>query len=401
MINNKKNLKQWELMEACPHREFCGGCTYQEVPYKEQLKEKAAIAYGYFSEKDAPQPDWEPIEAAPKGIYHYRNKMEFTFGDMVKDGELTLGMHRKGHFMSIVTVDQCQLVTDDFKKILKFTLNFAREKGYSKYHKKSHVGLLRNLIIRRGVRTKELLVNIVTSSQNEFDEKDFLNKILKLELDDKIIGVLRTINDNIADAVNPEKVKLLWGRDYYVEEIMGLKFKVSPFSFFQTNVDAAEVLYEEAIELIHNIEGKTVFDLYCGTGTIGQLIAKRAKKVVGIEIVEEAVEAAKENAQQNDLTNCEFIAGDVYKVLKNYKKKPDVIVVDPPRMGMSEKAVDKIVSYGINEILYISCNPKTLAINLRQFAHAGYKPVRGKLYDNFPLTKAVEGVVLLKKVEIK
>lgn len=397
MINNKKNIKQWELMEPCPHREFCGGCTYQEIPYKNQLEEKAAIAYGYFTEKDAPQPDWKPIEAAPTGIYHYRNKMEFTFGDLVKDGELTLGMHRKGHFMSIVTVDQCQLVTEDFRKILKFTLDFAKEKGYTKYHKKSHVGLLRNLIIRRGVRRKELLINIVTSSQMEFDENDFLNRLLNLDLKEKIVGVLRTINDNIADAVNPEKVTILWGQDYYIEEIMGLKFKVSAFSFFQTNVDAAEGLYKEAIDLIDNIEGKLVFDLYCGTGTIGQVIAQRAKKVVGIEIVDEAVEVAKENAKLNGLTNCEFIAGDVYKVLNYYEEKPDLIVVDPPRMGMSEKAVDKIISYGIDEILYISCNPKTLAINLRQFEYAGYKPVYGKLYDNFPLTKAVEGIVLLKK----
>lgn len=397
MLNAKEKINPWQLKEPCPHRELCGGCTYQEVPYEEQLKEKADISYGYFKEKEAPQPDWEPIEKPVTGIYCYRNKMEFTFGDLTKDGELTLGMHRKGHFMSIVTVDKCQLVTPDFTKILKFTLNYSLEKGYTKYHKKTHSGLLRNLIIRRGVRTKELLVNIVTSSQGEFNEKDFLEKLLKLDLNDKVVGVLRTINDNIADAVNPEEVKLLWGRDYYMEEIMGLKFKVSAFSFFQTNVDAAEYLYKEAIELIDNIEGKLVFDLYCGTGTIGQVVAKKARKVVGIEIVEEAIEAAKENAKLNGLNNCEFISGDVYEVLKGYKEKPDVIIVDPPRVGMSEKAVDKIISYDIDEILYISCNPKTLAINLRQFEYAGYKPIIGKLYDNFPLTKAVEGVVLLKK----
>lgn len=388
-----------EIRPVCPHDEFCGGCTYQGVDYTKQLAEKESTARGYFVEKGAEEPSWEAMEPAPTGIYEYRNKMEFTFGDLVKGGELTLGMHKKGHFMSIVTVDKCQLVTEDFRKILKFALEHARKHGYEKYNKKSHQGLLRNLIIRRGVRTGELLINIVTSSQSDFNEEAFVSGLLDLDLKDNIVGVLRTFNDNIADAVNPESVKTLWGRDYYMEAVAGLRFKVSAFSFFQTNVVAAEKLYEDAVSLIDDLEGKRVFDLYCGTGTISQILAQRAKQVVGIELVGEAVDAARENVKLNGITNCEFIAGDVYKVLESFEEVPDVIVVDPPRMGMSEKAVAKIMRYGVKEILYVSCNPKTLAMNIKQFALGGYKPIYGKLYDNFPMTRHVEGVILLSRIK--
>ena len=385
----------------CPHSEFCGGCKYQGVEYTKQLAEKESTARGYFVEKDSPEPaKWDEIQPAKSGIYEYRNKMEFTFGDLVKGGELTLGMHKKGHFMSIVTVDQCQLVSRDFREILKYTLEFAKAMGYEKYNKKIHTGLLRNLIVRRGIRTGELLINIVTSTQSEFNEEEFVEGLLSLELDDKIVGILRTFNDNIADAVNPESVKILWGRDYYMEKISGLDFKVSAFSFFQTNVEAAEKLYEDAVGLINDLGGKLVFDLYCGTGTISQLLARKADHVVGVELVEEAVASARENAEMNRLDNCEFIAGDVYKVLEGYHKKPDLIVVDPPRMGMSEKAVEKIMSYGVPQILYVSCNPKTLAINLKQFEAGGYEPVYGKLYDNFPMTNHVETVALLSKLDV-
>ena len=396
----KKQSFNIDVKPICPHSEFCGGCKYQGVEYTKQLAEKESSARGYFVEKEAPEPArWDEIQPSVSGIYEYRNKMEFTFGDLVKGGELTLGMHKKGHFMSIVTVDQCQLVSRDFCEILKYTLEFAHASGYGKYNKKTHTGLLRNLIIRRGVRTSELLINIVTSTKSEFDEDEFVKGLLALELDDKIVGILRTFNDNIADAVNPESVKVLWGQDYYMEKISGLDFKVSAFSFFQTNVEAAEKLYEDAVGLIDDLGGKLVFDLYCGTGTISQLLAKKADHVVGVELVEEAVASARENAAMNGLDNCEFIAGDVYKVLEDYHKKPDLIVVDPPRMGMSEKAVDKIMSYGVSQILYVSCNPKTLAINLKQFETGGYEPVYCKLYDNFPMTGHVECIALIQRVK--
>jgi 23S rRNA (uracil-5-)-methyltransferase RumA len=192
-----------------------------------------------------------------------------------------------------------------------------------------------------------------------------------------------------------DRIRTLWGQDYYYEEILGLKFKVTPFSFFQTNTEAAERLYSYAVGLIPELEGKTVFDLYSGTGTISQIMALRAKKVVGIELVEEAVEAARLNAELNGLTNCEFISGDVFRALDRVEEKPDVIVVDPPRAGILPKALRKILDYRVDTIVYVSCNPRTLAQNLAVMQQEGYRAVSVKTFDNFPFTKHVETVCLL------
>ena len=383
-------------MEICRDSNVCGGCVYQGVPYEEQLANKAGEVRGLLEKKDIRYEDLLPIEPAPDR-YAYRNKMEYTFGDMIKDGPTTLGMHKKKHFMSIITVDECQLVHEDFNRVLRGVLDFVIEKGYSHYHKKTLKGLMRHLIVRRGVRTGELLVNVVTSSEEGFDEEAFTEMILALPLENTVVGVLRTINDRLADAVYCDELKVLYGRDYYMEEIMGLKFRVSAFSFFQTNVDAVENLYTYALSLIDDFENKTAFDLYCGTGTITQTLAKRAGKVIGIELVDEAVEAARANAALNGLENCEFIAGDVFKVLNTVADKPEVIVVDPPRVGISVDALDKIISYGVDQIVYISCNPKSLVENLYYLQYYGYRVKSVKPFDNFPGTKHVETVCLLSR----
>ena len=385
-------------MEICKHDEFCGGCIYQGTSYEEQLKIKENEVLSLLEKKDIKCEQIMPIEPAPCQ-YRYRNKMEYTFGDQVKDGPMTLGMHQKRRFMSIVTVDECQLVHDDFNKILRATLDFCTERGYKHYHKKSHRGLMRNLIVRCGVHTNELLVNIVTSSEPGFDEEAFVELLKGLDLEFELVGVLRTFNDNIADAVNCEELKILEGRDYYMEKIMGLEFKVSAFSFFQTNIEAVENLYSYAVNLIDDFSGKVAFDLFCGTGTITQTLAQKAKRAVGVELVEEAVEAAKVNAELNGLDNCEFIAGDVFEVLETVAEKPDVIVVDPPRMGISPNALDKIISYGVNQIVYVSCNPKTLVENLYYLGYYGYKVKVLKPFDNFPNTKHIECVCLLEKTK--
>ena len=391
-ISNSENA----VWEVCPHSEFCGGCIYQGVSYADQLAEKEKQVKELL-EKKSVQPDkLDAIEGCPSQ-YGYRNKMEYTFGDFVKDGEISLGMHRKKNFMSIVTVDRCQLVDPDFNLILSAVLDFVKERSYPFYHKKTHKGMMRNLIIRKGVRTEELLINIVTSSEPGFDEEAFLQMLLDLELNNRIVGILRTVNDNLADAVNCDELRTLWGRDYYLEKILGLDFKVSAFSFFQTNVEAVERLYTEALALADSFEGKTVFDLYCGTGTISQVLALKAKKVLGIELVSEAVAAARENAKANGLNNCSFIAGDVFEVLKNVEEKPDVIVVDPPRVGIQPKALDKIIAYDVPEIVYISCNPKTMADNLKYAEYYGYDCKYLKPFDNFPMTKHIESIALLKK----
>lgn len=387
-------------MEICRDSGLCGGCAYQGVPYEEQLANKAGEVRGLLERKDIDCGALLDIEPAPDR-YRYRNKMEYTFGDMEKNGPMTLGMHKKKHFMSIVTVDQCQLVHEDFNVILRGVLEFASSRGYTHYHKKAHKGLMRHLIVRRGIRTGELLVNVVTSSEDGFDENAFVEMIRALPLENQVVGILRTINDRLADAVYCDELRVLWGRDYYNEEILGLKFKVSAFSFFQTNVDAVERLYSYAVSLIDDFENKEVFDLYCGTGTITQVLARKAKEVIGIELVEEAVEAAKANAALNGLDNCRFLAGDVFEVLDSLPDKPEVIVVDPPRVGISSNALEKIIGYGVKQIVYISCNPKSLADNLYYMQYYGYEIKSVKPFDNFPGTKHVETVVLMSKVEGK
>ncbi len=385
-------------MEICRHNESCGGCIYQEMPYQDQIILKGKEVLRLLDEKGISYAKYLGIEGSPKRTA-YRNKMEYTFGDEVKNGEMTLGMHKKGRFMSVVTVDECQLVDSDFNEILKATLNFCREKGYAFYHKKTHKGLMRNLIIRKGEHTGELLINAVTTSQRVFDGEAFADLLRALPLQNRIVGILHTINDRIADFVYCEKLHTIWGRDYYMEEIMTLKFRVSAFSFFQTNILAVEKLYTEAISLISDLDGKTVFDLYCGTGTIAQTLALRAKKVIGVELVEEAVEAARENARMNGLDNCEFISGDVLEVLDCLNERPDVIVLDPPRVGVHPKAFEKILNYGVKQIIYISCNPKTLVENLSFAQDSGYQTVTVKAFDNFPYTKHIECVVLMSRVE--
>ena len=212
-------MEDFKKIELCPHSQFCGGCIHQGVPYEQQLAAKEAEVLKLLEAKNVTPEKIDTIEGCPSQ-YGYRNKMEYTFGDFVKDGEMTLGMHRKKSFMSIVTVDQCQLVDPDFNVILDGVLKFAIDNEYKAYNKKSHKGLMRNLIIRKGVRTGQLLVNIVTSSEEGFDEEGFVAMLRGLTLNNTIVGVLRTFNDSLADAVICDRLETLWGRDYYEEEIL-------------------------------------------------------------------------------------------------------------------------------------------------------------------------------------
>ena len=382
----------------CPSAERCGGCCYQGVAYTDQIKNKEGETRAFLKQNGVDPALLLGIESSPC-IYRYRNKMEYTFGNEVKDGPTILGLHAKKSFISIVSTEDCRLVHQDFNVVLKATLKFALEHGYTHYNQKLHTGFLRSLILRRGVRTKELLVNIVTSSAQEFDEEGFKDMILGLPLENKVVGIMHTINDNKADALIADEVRQIWGRSWYNEEILGLKFKVGAFSFFQTNVEAAERLYKDAIGLIDGLEGKTVYDLYCGTGTMTQAMALKAKKAIGVEIVAEAVETAKTSAEINGLDNCEFICGDVAAVLSSIQEKPDVIMVDPPRAGIMPKAMQQILSYGVDQIVYVSCNPKTMAGNLHTALLSGYRIKQIKAYDNFSFTKHVEAVALLERAE--
>lgn len=388
-----------ETEETCKHFRECGGCTLLSVPYEKQLEIKEKQVMDLFLKQDLFGFQFLGIEGSPENKY-YRNKMEYTFGDEVKNGPLTLGLHKKGKHIDIQTVEECMLVDEDFSKILASSVEFFDEKKLPYYRTMNHKGYLRHLVVRKGIHTNEIMVNIVTSSQEDFDMNEFKDLLLGIDLKAELVGVLHTINDGLADAVQCDELRVLYGRDYIQEEILGLKFKISPFSFFQTNTKGAEVLYSIARDFIGDYNDKVVFDLYSGTGSIGQVMAGAAKKVYGIEIVEEAVVAANENAKLNGLTNCEFIAGDVAKVVKDLKDKPDLIIVDPPRPGIHKDAIRDICGFGAKEIVYISCNPKSLVVDLVDFKGYGYEIKMVKCMDMFPNTPHVETVALLSKLDV-
>lgn len=401
-----------EVGSPCPHFGDCGGCTYLSLPYDEQLRIKETQVHTLLSHALAGQEqEWcfEGIKGSPRQL-SYRNKMEFSFGDEYKDGPLALGMHKRGSFYDIVTVSECRIVDEDYREILTLTRNYFG--GTAFYHRLRHEGYLRHLLVRKATKTGEILVALVTTSQLDGLQgeetarlEEWKNQLLDLNLVGKITGILHIVNDSVADVVQSDRTDILYGQDYFYEELLGLKFKISTFSFFQTNSLGAEVLYETARDYIGdlNADGETkkpekvVFDLYSGTGTIAQLMAPAAKKVIGVEIVEEAVEAAQKNAELNGLHNCEFIAGDVLKVLDEIEEKPDLIILDPPRDGIHPKALKKIIGYGIDRLVYISCKPTSLARDLEVFLENGYVAEKAVAVDQFPWTANVETVVLLSQ----
>lgn len=478
--------------ELCPYFGMCGGCAYQSMSYDNQLKLKEdmvkKLLAPYITDKSTTVKSfensvaaddagttgissdciWEGILSSPVRT-NYRNKMEFTFGDEYKDGPLALGLHKKGGFYDILNVKECKIINSDWGAILEYTENFFREKNVPFYHKLRHEGVLRNLVVRQSKASGEFLINLVASTQWEKygikvesdeelsagvgsteggskDEKvarqiasdrgilgEYVAGLVKLadsaDFAGSIAGILYTANDSLGDVVQSDKTYVLYGRDFIEEEILGLKFKISPFSFFQTNSKGCEVLYEKAREYIMSgaeedigneckasetvadngcsekggldkdasgkLRGKVVFDLYSGTGTIAQMMAPASGKVIGIEIVEEAVEAARENAKLNGLDNCEFIAGDVLKAIDLVEEKPDLIILDPPRDGINPKALDKILAFGVDEMVYISCKPTSLARDLEIITGRGYKVVKACAVDQFPGTVHVETVTLL------
>ena len=374
----------------------CGGCMYQTMPYEEQVKMKEGQIRRIMDPVVKGEYLFEGVKHSPKE-FHYRNKMEFSFGDEFKDGPLSLGLHKKGSTYDVLTAGDCQLVHEDMDKILLCVLNYFKERNVSYYKKMQHVGYLRHLLLRRGDTTGEILVNLVTTTQEEYDLTPLVEELLALELEGKIVGILHILNDSLSDVVKSDETRILYGQDFFYEKLLGLEFKITPFSFFQPNSKGAEVLYETVREYIGDIDNQVVFDLFSGTGTIGQVLAPVAKKVIGVEIIEEAVEAAKENAVRNGLSNCKFIAGDVFKVLDEIEEKPDVIVLDPPRDGIHPKALPKILNYGVDKIVYISCKMTSLARDLEMMQLAGYRVEKMTAVDQFCETVHVETVVLLSQ----
>lgn len=409
VINKKKGGRMegrlLEILETSPLEKrdpvcsifpACGGCMYQTMLYEDQLAMKEAQLRKLFDDAAGYEYTFEGVKGSPVE-FAYRNKMEFSFGDEYKDGPLSLGLHKKGSTYDVLTAGDCRLVHEDMNKILLCVLDFFRTRGVSYYRKMQHMGYLRHLLLRRGSKTGEILVNLVTTSQEERDLELLKTALLELDLEGRIVGILHILNDSLSDVVRSDETRLLYGQDYFYEELLGLRFKITPFSFFQPNSRGAEVLYQTVREYIGDTRDKVVFDLYSGTGTIAQIAASVAKKVIGVEIIPEAVEAARENAAMNEITNCTFLADDVLKALDHIEEKPDLIILDPPRDGVHPKALPRILDYGVEKLVYISCKPSSLARDLKVFEERGYRMEKCVGVDQFCQTVHCEVISLFVK----
>ncbi len=389
-ILTTRTLSPWETETPCPAFGRCGGCSYQRLPYEKERQLKTEQIRDLFRERGF---DIELEYNESPLLSGYRNKMEFTFGDEGIGTPLMLGLHAAGKFYEVVDTTGCNIAAEDFDRLRRAVVEFARKEKLPYYRKRGGEGFLRHLVLRSGLRTDERMVNLVTTSQQELDRSGFVEALLNVKLDGRVVTVIHTINDAVSDAVIPEEVRLLYGPGTIREEMNGLEFEIRPFSFFQPNPLCAEKLYDKALEYLGEDSG-LVYDLYSGTGTITQLLAARAKKAVGIEIVGEAVEAARANALRNGIDNVEFIEGDVLDHIRGLPR-PDAVVLDPPREGIHPKAVHPIIDLMPEKFVYISCNPASLVRDLEIFEQRGYKLKRGAIFDQFPRTVHCEVVALL------
>ena len=388
---------EYEIEPACKNFGLCGGCTYQNISYEQELEFKKNVVLKLLDNAGLTDYEYCGIKPSPS-ITAYRNKMEFSFGDDGLDGNLCLGMRKRESNYEVVTADCCNIVNEDICKALSTVLEYFRGTDEQFYHRMRHTGSLRHLLVRRGHFTGEMIINLVTTSELKTDLKPLVDNLLALELEGKIVGISHIVNDGVADVVKADEMNILYGQDFIMDKCLGLNFKISTFSFFQTNSAGAEVLYSAVKEFAGTSNDKVIFDLYCGTGTITQLLSENAKKVIGIEIVEEAVEAAKINTELNGIKNCEFIAGDVLNMVDQLEDKPDTIILDPPREGINPKAIEKIIKFDAETLVYVSCKASSLAKDLLLFEEGGYKVRKICSVDMFPRTYHVETVVLLSKV---
>jgi 23S rRNA (uracil1939-C5)-methyltransferase len=377
----------------CPHFGVCGGCRFQDLAYEVQVTEKerqvrdALVRIGRF-----PDPPLEPIVPAASQ-YGYRNKLEYSFTSTPEG--VDLGFHRAGRWDEVIGIDVCLLTTDVGNAIRVAVRDWAREEGLEPYDQEAGTGYLRHLVVREGRNTGQALVVLVTAPGERFEAGYLVDVLRRLP---EVRSIHWAINDTPAEQTNLP-TKLLWGEEAIEEEILGLRFRVRPSAFLQTNTEMAERLYELAREYAALTGTENVYDLYCGTGTIGLALANRAASVWGLEISEEAVACAIENAELNGIGNASFFAGNVGQTIEELREEagePDVVVVDPPRAGLAGKALRRTGALGASRIVYVSCNPTTLASDLQVLRDEyGYQLQRCRPLDMFPHTPHVESVSTL------
>ena len=378
----------------CDHYPACGGCRFQDLAYDVQLAEKAAqvrdalVRLGRIAEP--------PLEEAvpAESVFHYRNKVEYSFAP-APDGPV-LGFHRAGRWDEVLDIRECWLTTELGNGVRDAARAWAREHRLAPYDQREQTGFLRHLVVREGRNTGQALVVLVTAP-GELAEESFVRAMTRFP---QVKSVYWGVNDRPAETTNVPS-KLLWGEEAIEEELCGLRFRVRPNAFLQTNTAMAERLYELAVEYAGLQGGETVYDLYCGTGTIGLVMAPSAMTVWGVEASEESVACAIENADLNGIGNAAFFAGEVGRSLEELRERsgpPDVVVVDPPRAGLSSKALRQVARLEAPRIVYVSCNPTTLAGNVKELtAEWGYSLLRARPVDMFPHTPHVETVALLAR----
>jgi 23S rRNA (uracil1939-C5)-methyltransferase len=380
----------------CAHYPACGGCRFQDLAYEAQLDAKTQqVADGLRRIGGVSDVELEPAEAA-RSVFHYRNKLEYSFTSL-PGGEVGLGFHRAGRWDEVLDVERCWLTTDLGNGIREAVKAWARAQGLPAYDQERQEGYLRHLVVREGRNTGQALVVLVTAPGDLAGAEGLVEALQAVP---EVCSVHWAVNDSPAEVTNLP-TDLLWGEEAIEEEILGLRYRVRPNAFLQTNTEMCEVLYSVAREYAGLTGDETVYDLYCGIGTIGLTLARDALTVWGIEASEESIACAVENAELNGLANAAFFAGDVARDLDELRDRagpPDVVVVDPPRAGLAGKAVRRVGELQAPRLVYVSCNPTTLAGNAKQLAaDFGYRLERVRPVDMFPHTPHVETVALLTR----
>jgi 23S rRNA (uracil1939-C5)-methyltransferase len=377
----------------CTHYPACGGCRFQDLAYEAQVAAKhEQVADALRRIGGIAEPPLEEIVPA-KSVFHYRNKLEYSF-TQTPSGPVS-GFHKAGRWDEVLDIERCWLTTDLGNAVREAVDAWARTERLEAYDQETHIGYLRHLVLREGRNTGQLLVQLVTGEGERFDREQLVEELRRFP---EVRSIHWSVNAGQAEITNLPTT-LLWGDEAIEEELCGLRFRVRPNAFLQTNTEMAEVLYELAGEYAGLTGQETVYDLYCGIGTIGLTLASRALTVWGIEVSRESVACALENAELNGITNAAFYAGEVGQAVEELRDRagePDVVVVDPPRAGLSGKALRRMARMEPDKIVYVSCNPTTLAANVKELGREwGYRLERARPVDMFPHTPHVETVALL------
>jgi 23S rRNA (uracil1939-C5)-methyltransferase len=380
----------------CQHFPVCGGCRFQDLAYEAQVAAKydqvadALRRIGGIS--DAPLEEILPADE----VFRYRNKLEYSFAQL-EDGP-TLGLHKAGRWDEVLQIDECWLTTDVGNAIRNSVREWARGDRLIAYDQAEHTGYLRHLVVREGRNTGQVLVQLVTSPGEKFDRGGFIDLLRQFP---EVRSIHWSVNESLAEVTTNLPTELLWGEEAIEEELCGLRFRVRPNAFLQTNTSMAEKLYGIAREFAGLTGNETVFDLYCGIGSIGLVLAKDALTVWGVDVSEESIACALENAELNGIGNAAFYAGNVGLALEELRSRsgePDVVVVDPPRAGLAGKALKRLGETEAPRIVYVSCNPTTLAGDVKRLrSEYGYELKRVKPVDMFPHTPHIEAVSLLER----